>query len=71
MAFFEMNEDILDDVIGGAASPAAPVATDTLTGTCPKCGKSITFNKRDFMLACPNTKCRAKLTVKNGKLVLS
>ncbi len=70
MAFFEMNEDILDDVIGGAANPAAPVATDTLTDRCPKCGKSITFNKRDFMLTCPYTNCRAKLTIKKGKLTL-
>ena len=70
MAFCELNEAILDDVIGGAAGPAAPVATDTLTDHCPKCGMSITFNKRDFMLTCPNTRCRAKLTVKKGKLTL-
>ena len=70
MTISEMNEDILDDVIGGAAGPAAPVATDTITGRCPKCGQSITFNKRDFMLTCPNTRCRAKLTVKKGKLTV-
>lgn len=70
MTFCEMNDDILNEVTGGAGEPPAPVATDAITGRCPKCGQSITFNKRDFMLTCPNTRCRAKLTVKKGKLTV-
>ena len=67
---YELNENELDAVIGGAASPTpAPTPTGEVTYICPNCGMAIHASARDTTVTCPKISCRSSYSVENGKLV--